>query len=229
MSTVTVASLIARAETILQDTTNVRWPQAELVGWLNDAYREITLIRPDANSRSGSFSCAAGTRQVLTTSFATALRLIDVVRCVVSGRAVRQINRAVLDDQRRAWHAEGQTAAIEHFMFDARLPLEFLVYPPALAGTALEVVYSLSPESHNEATDYTGSATVINLPDNYANVILDYILYRAYSKDADYAANAQRAVAHYQAMQQALGVKTQSDGAVTPQPTPRENMTVRAA
>ncbi|MCK7581011.1 MAG: hypothetical protein MZV65_38935 [Chromatiales bacterium] len=54
-------------------------------------------------------------------------------------------------------------------------------------------------------------ATPIKLDDIYANAILDYVLYRAYSKDAEYAANAQRAALHYQAFTNALGVKTQVD------------------
>jgi hypothetical protein len=46
--------------------------------------------------------------------------------------------------------------------------------------------------------------------------MLDYMLYRAYSKDAEYAANAQRAVAHFQAFQNALGVKSQTEAVSQP-------------
>ncbi|MDO8312640.1 MAG: hypothetical protein Q7T25_11940, partial [Sideroxyarcus sp.] len=45
----------------------------------------------------------------------------------------------------------------------------------------------------------------------YGNGILDYVLYRAYSKDADYAANAQRAVGYYQVFAAALGIKDAAD------------------
>jgi hypothetical protein len=44
------------------------------------------------------------------------------------------------------------------------------------------------------------------------------MLYRAYSKDTDYAGNVQRATAHYQAFATALGVKTKIDLAVAPKP-----------
>jgi len=216
MATVTVNELITKAQTILQDTTSTRWPSAELVGWLNDGYREVILMRPDANSESGNFTCAAGTRQVLTTEFPNALRLLDVVRNVTSGRAVRLIDRPILDDQRRAWHAETATETIEHYMFDPKLPREFLVYPPALATAELEVVFSSVPTGHATDTDYSASAETIKVVDSYANALLDYMLYRAYSKDVDYAANTQLAVAHYQAMQASLGLKTQSDNTTTP-------------
>jgi len=219
MATVKVIDLVTKAQTILQDTTSARWPMDELVGWLNDAYREIILARPDANSESGTFTCAAGTRQVLTNGFPNALRLMDVVRNVAAtsqGRAVRLIDRQILDDQRRAWHTETATVDIEHYIFDPKLPREFLVYPPATDAAELEVVFSSVPTGHNTATDYTSSNETIQIVDSYANAILDYMLYRAYSKDAEYAANAQRAVQHYQAMQAAVGIKTQTDNATVP-------------
>jgi hypothetical protein len=195
----------------------VRWPVSELQDWLNDSYREIILARPDANSESGTFTCAAGTRQVLTSEFPNALRLLDVVRNVAATsdkRAVRAITRSILDDQRRTWHGESGAVNIDHFMFDERLPREFLVYPPATTAAQLEVVYSSVPTNHTltdaELTTNPSSET-IKIVDSYANAMLDYMLYRAYSKDAEYAANAQRAMGHYQAMQAALGIKTQTD------------------
>ena len=222
MPTVKVVDRIARAQTILQDTTGVRWPALELQDWLNDAYREIINARPDANTATGTFTCAAGTRQVLTTGFPNALRLIEVIRNVAttsSKRAVRLIDRQMLDDQRRGWHAETQSVNIEHYMFDPRLPKEFLVYPPATTAAQLEVVHASVPNGHaltegelvNPAT-----AEVIRIDDSYANAILDYMLYRAYSKDAEYAANAQRAMGHYQAMMASIGTKTGSDQASQP-------------
>ena len=221
MATVLVRDLITRAQTILQDTTSTRWPVEELIGWLNDSYREIILARPDANSETGTFTCEQGTRQNLARAsggFPNALRLLDVVRNVASTsskRAIRHIDRQILDDQRRGWHAETPTVNVEHFMFDPRLPRSFLVYPPATSQAQLEVVFSSVPLAHTVADAESSSAT-IRIVDSYANAMLDYILYRAYTKDAEYAANAQRATAHYQAMATALGIKTQTDLGVDP-------------
>jgi len=222
MATVKVVDIITRAKTLLQDTTSVRWPVTELQLWLNDAYRDVVNLRPDSNTQTGTFTCAAGARQVLTTGFANALRLIDVVRNVASGSAkgaVRLISRQVLDDQRRNWYAETGTVDVQHYMFDARLPKEFLVYPPATTSAQLEVVYSSVPLGHTlteSQLNNTATAEVIRIDDSYAGALLDYILYRAYSKDAGYAANAQRAVAHFQAFQNALGVKGQAEAASQP-------------
>ena len=233
MATVKIADILNKCETILQDDTNVRWTAGELLGWANDAYREIVMARPDLNTATGTLTCVEGTRQVLTLGFANALRLIDVVRNVATTSnkgAVRLISRKILDDQRRDWHdVASKSVNIEYFMFDPRLPKEFLVYPPATTAAQLEVVYSSVPTGHTISGNSVPDE-VIKVDDSWANCMIDYILYRAYSKDAEYAANSQRAAAHYQAMQASLGVKTQSDQAVTPQegaprpPTTNRNM-----
>jgi hypothetical protein len=76
------------------------------------------------------------------------------------------------------------------------------------------VVYSSVPNKHTltEAQlNSSSTADTIRVDDHYANAMLDYMLYRAYSKDADYAANGERAVGHYNAMQAALSGGMQMD------------------
>lgn len=222
MATYKVREVIGRVEDVLQDT-NVRWPRLELQEWLNEAYRVITLHRPDANSASGTYTCTAGTRQDLTSVFSGALRLLDVTRNVAAGsnkKVVRQVNRAILDDQRSGWHAETETINIEHFTFDPREPKQFFVYPPALGTAEIEVVYSTVPAPHalsESSLDPNGAdTTVINVDDIYQAALVDWILYRAYSKDAEYGANEVRASAAYQAFMSCIGAKTQTDGAYDP-------------
>ena len=201
MATVKVIDIIRNAEHVLQDTS-IRWPRTELQNWLNEAYLAVILMRPDANAKTGTFTCTAGSRQQLTAQFASGLKLLDVTRNLASAsdkRAVRLVARSVLDDQRPTWHGETGTVNIQHYMYDARQPKEFFVYPPA-------------------TTDPTGSnATVILLDDIYKSPLTDWVLYRAYSKDAEYGANEQRAVSSYNAFNTALGAKTQVDAAVSPQ------------
>lgn len=222
MSTVKVTDIIRRVEDVLQDT-NIRWPRTELQNWMNESYLAITLARPDANAKTGSFTCAAGTRQVLSSEFPSSLRLLDVTRNLATNsgyKVIRLVARSVLDDQRPAWHAETGTTAIQHFTFDPRQPKEFFVYPPATTAAEIEVVYTDSPGATTltEAQlDPAGSdATVILLDDIYMSPMIDWILYRAYSKDAEYGANEQRAQAAYGAFNAALATKNQVDSAVSP-------------
>lgn len=217
-----VVEIIDRAQTLLQDNTGTRWPRIELQKWLNDAYKEIILARPDANAQSAKIPLVAGTRQSIAITPAGALRLMDVVRntaAASANRSIRAINRRILDEQMPDWHAQAGSIDIQHFMFDPKLPKEFLVYPPALATAEIEIVYSSVPTPHaltDAQLSNAGTADTIKLDDVYANAILDYVLYRGHSKDASYAGNAARASQAYAAFSNSLGLKSQVDGATAP-------------
>ena len=222
MATIKVIEVIKRVEDVLQDS-NVRWPRVELQNWLNESYLQIALLRPDASSKTGTLTCVAGSRQTITSGFSTALRLLDVVRNLASSsnkKVVRLIERSVLDDQRPAWHNDTASVNIQNYTFDVRQPKEFFVFPPATTSAQLEVVYADLPGTHSlsEANLHptTGSAEVIKVDDTYLSVITDWILYRAFSKDAEFAANAARAGAHYQTFMSSIGNKTQSDVGSSP-------------
>jgi hypothetical protein len=222
VATVKVVDLIERAQTLLVDTTATRWAATELQYWLNDSYREIVNIRPDSNAQTGTFTCASGYRQDITTGFATALKLLEVISNVAatsSKKAVRLVDRRAMDDQRPGWYIETATVNIEKYMYDPRLSTEFLVYPPATTLAQLEILYSVIPTPHTLSGEQLidpANTEVIKINDSYANAMLDYILYRAYTKDSDQPNNATRAVAHYQAFQASLGVKSQTDAASQP-------------
>jgi hypothetical protein len=215
MATTKVVDILDRASIILQDSTNVRFPNDELLKFFNDAQKEVVLHRPDAKMVNASFDCVDGSKQTIP---AAALRLIDVVRNV-DGRAVTQVDRKILDETLPNWHEQtaDATRKIEHFVYDPANPKNFYVYPKATASFDLEIIYSSSPTDVS-ISNYATDTTVIEVDDVYSNCILDYILYRAYQKDSEYAGNAQRAMMHYQSFANALGVKTQADGATTPVP-----------
>lgn len=225
MATIKVREVIKRVEDVLQDS-NVRWPRIELQNWLNESYLQIVQLRPDSNAKTGTFTCVAGTRQTITTGFASALRIIDIVRNLASAsdkKVVRLINRSVLDDQRPAWHTDTATVNIQNYTFDVRQPKSFFVYPPATTAAQLEVVYADLPTAHALSAanldPASSSSDVILVDDTYISAIIDWILYRAFSKDAEFAANAARAGAHYQTFMSSIGTKTQSDVASAPTET----------
>lgn len=200
MATVTVNATLARASVLLQDVTNIRWPQSELLDWLNDGQREIVLKKPNASVRNTAFTLAVGTKQQLP---ADGVQLIDVVRNL-PGPAVRIVSREVLDAQLPNWHgAPGQTQVV-HFCYSELDLRNFYVYPPNNGAGAVELIYSASPVN---AT----LGGVISVDDIYQSVLLDYILYRAWSKDAEYASDPQRASAHYNAFSNSLGLKYQME------------------
>ena len=219
MATITALSTLSKVQTILQDTTGIRWPiDGELLGWLNDGQREVVLHKPEASVKNESLSLSVGsTKQSIP---ASGIMLVDVIRNMgaagsTPGKAIRLVTRDVLDAQRPDWHSDtNDGGTIQHFMYDPRDPKTFYVYPKAPATAHyIEVVYSAAP------TDCATTAATIGVDDIYANALLDYVLYRAYSKDAEYAANGQLAMAHYTAFMNALGVKTQNEQSRNPNTT----------
>jgi len=216
--TIAAQSIIRRVVETMQDNTSVRWPVAELVRYLNDGQREVVLYRPDSMVTNATVALAGGAKQALP---ANGSKLIDVIRNTSGNkRSVRMTVRNILDTQSPNWYNLTGVTEILHYMYDARDPKVFYVYPPAASsGASVELVYSAYPTDITEPADgavYSAVTGNISLPDIYGNVLADYILYRAYTKDSEYAGNAQRAQAHYAAFQAALTTEMAGTTGVAP-------------
>ena len=212
--TLTGTNLLSRIKDTLQDTTSVRWPEAELLRYINDAQREIVNFRPESSAKTANVQLVTGTKQALPTD---GLRLIKVTRNMsdASGgatgkRAIRIVNVDILNTQEPDWNDQtvsGDAAhgtVVKHYIFDEDDPRNFYVYPGVSGNAYVEVVYSASP------TDLANTSATISVDDIYANAIIDYVLYRSYMKDAEYAGNAQRAQNHYQLFTASIGQGGQS-------------------
>lgn len=213
--------IVQRVVGTLQDTTSIRWPVDELLRYLNDAQREVVLYRPDAMVKNAPITCVQGTRQSIPSG---ATKLIEIVRNTNGNRkAIRLTNREILDAQTPGWHAISPVTEAVHFMFDHRDPRTFYLYPPVQAGVQVDSVFSAPPvdvpsvgEGKSLDDIPTSSSYELSLPDIYGNVVQDYMLYRAYMKDSEYAGNVNRAQAHYAAFANALGLEIKATVAVQP-------------
>jgi hypothetical protein len=225
---VTAASVVRKASILLGDQSLIQWGADELVLWLNDGQREIVTYRPDANLKVFNATLSQGTRQDLSTlsgvSSTSPVKLVDITRNVSTasdGRVVRMIARDVLDAHDPTWHMTAASNTIKNFMFDPRNPRGFFVYPPASTNAQLEIMYSAAPTevalpaSGSDSTAVVGNIGVLDI---YANSLLDYVLYRAYAKDSEYAGNIQRAAAYYSAFTNAISAELKGTAADAPQP-----------
>ena len=215
------SDITSRARLLLNDIDATRWVDSELFKWINDAQKLVAMVRPDASVATFVMTLIAGTRQTIPSG---GFRLLDIVRNVttvtgstpayqvvtVPGRSVRIVDREVLDTQDPYWHTATGSAEIKHFIYDNRSPTLFYVYPPATTSAKLEVVYSVAP------TDVAAAGDTLSISDIYQDVVLNYVLYRAYSKDAEYASNAALAGGYLNVVNQMLGIKTQKDVAYSP-------------
>lgn len=214
--TVAVSDIISRARLQLMDDTGIRWTDLELVAYINDAQREIVLYKPDAVTRNEDLSLAEGTKQALPEA---SIRLLTVVRnnTPTSKRSIRAVSRETLDRFKPYWHDVDATAEVEHFVFDEMDQQHFYVYPPSDGTGTVEILYTRHPD---QVTDFDD----LEVADAYANVVLDYVLYRAFAKDGSVASEAQRSLGHYQAFMNALTGKQQVDTGSSPRALP-ENPT----
>ena len=214
--TVSVQDILGRARLQLMDDTGIRWTDAELVRYINDAQREIVLYKPDAVTHNENLNLVAGTKQALP---ATSIRLLSVVRnrTTASTRSVRAVSRETLDRFKPDWHGETAVEEVQHFIFDELDQQNFYVYPPNNGDGVVEILYTKHPDTVDDTDN-------LEVADAYGNVVLDYVLYRSFAKDGDLPASANRSAGHYQAFMGALTGKQQVDTSASPRALP-ENPT----
>lgn len=205
----TAQSLLDKAQALMIDD-GVRCPADEALEWLNDGQREIAIARPDLFSRVDLITCVAGTKQTIP-SWAT--KLMRVTRNMgtsgtTPGRAIRPASMALLDASVPNWHTRPASTEIYNVVTDAVSPRTFYVYPPATAGIKIEF------EGGTSSTDVQFATDSITVDDMFGPALVNYICFRAYSKDTDFGGAADRAAAYRQLFDAAVAARTTADNAV---------------
>ena len=216
---VTVQSVLDRVQQTLQDTGGIRWSStAELILWVNDAQREIAILKPDATSTNTTVTLAAGTKQSIP---ADGNRLLNVVRnmsAASSGtgkRTVRLVSRDILDSLEPSWHdpaVKGDAkhgTSVKHFMYEEQNPRNYYVYPGVSGNAYLEIIYSANPAT-------VAANGNLGVPDIYATAIMHYVLYMCYMKETEFVGSQQRANGHFNLFMSTITGKAQVDTITTP-------------
>jgi hypothetical protein len=204
-----------------------RWTQRELVSWLNDGQRAIAKYVPSSCSRVDAVKLVPGTKQSISsipanrvipgdgstpvaisgTALMSAIRNMGTDGATV-GRAIRLVDRDVLDLNSPDWHTEVDTK-VSSYTFDPRTPDIFFVSPGVHATTAVwaELSYIADPVDVSQSGTYTwdGNSTAkISIDDTYVDDLTNYILSRAYGKDSENAANLGLAAAYDTAFSESI-------------------------
>lgn len=213
-----VSDLLTRIDDLLldkpgDDGDRTRWPNAERIRWANDAMGAILNRKPGALSRRVVHPLSQGSYQAIPSDGSM---LLDVVRNlatdgVTPGATIRRTDRQLLDDCDPNWHMARAKATIKHFTYDDRTPKAFYVYPPAIAGTKVELFHAALPTPVAE----NDLAASFDIGAEYMEALVNYVCFRAWSKDSEYA-NGALAASYYQAFEAALGEKSQADIAASP-------------
>lgn len=217
--TLLARDVLLKAQRILNDIQGVQWEFDELIDWLNAGQRQIILLRPDASSELKVMVLQPGTKQVVPVG---TVRLLDVVRNA-NDRAITYTDRANLDDQIPNWHQATPNVVVRHWTYDDRIPETFFVYPPQPTSPgSIEITRSVLPQNCTlDKVNGASEDSTIGIGDVFEGALIDYCVYRAYSKDASYTVRGGKADISWGRFTQSLGMQLQTDrrwapGANTP-------------
>jgi hypothetical protein len=208
MGTVLASKIIDKASVQLLDEGNTRWDRTELLGWLNDGQRQIVLMSPHTNNKAEVVQLATGTRQSIP---ADGWQLLDVIRYMGNtsipkpGRAIRIVSESLMDSFNPNWHNVKQSDVPQNYIFDPQEPTVFYVYPPNTGCGRVLLNYTAVP------SDLSAEDQPIQVNDIYQTALLDYVLYRANSKDAEYAPGLSLAAGYLSTFMSIMAVRKESD------------------
>jgi hypothetical protein len=197
---VTGTQIANAARTILHDSDAARYSDADVLNWINEGQVAGVILNPRAFTVRYVHTLAAGTRQTITQGHA----VLDVPRNMASdgvtpGRAIRATSRNAMDEIDAEWH--GDTGSYVHHTIPVSAePKVFYVWPAVTDGK-IEVIVSAPP------TKLAAIGDSITLDDIYEFALVNYVLFRAYSMDAEDAANAAAAASYYKLFTDAMGAQ----------------------
>jgi hypothetical protein len=209
MGTILAKNIIATASGILQDKGFDKWDRTDFLEYLNGGQREVVFIKPSAYTLNQVVQMQPGTKQSLPSG---GILLLDVMRNMgptkaMPGRVPREIKREIIDRENPNWHADTANATVLHWIYDDRDPRNYYVYPPQpnTGMGSLELLNSAAPPEIASEDD------PITLDDIYEPALLNYLLFRAYSIDAEYAREDATAGAYYKMFLMLVSGKTKVD------------------
>lgn len=217
MPTLTGQNLIDRAAAQMHDTGFVRVLATEHLRNLCDGQRAIVAIRPKAYAKTVAHKTVAGTEQSIPNDGA---RLLDIA-CnmgtgagATPGRAISIASQEDLDAYRPGWRAMAGADTTRHYMVNPKDPKTWRCYPPSLGNHYVRLTHSAVP------ADIAANAVIL-LDDSYAEPLILFMLYKAYSKDAAASSAAKANAAQYlAAFQGFFGIQVQADAVTDPNRQP---------
>jgi len=184
--TILATTIINRVSAQLMDINNVKWSRTQLLDWISSGQRMIVVIAPSATNTIAVVQLVPGTRQAIPTN---GWMLLDILRNMgpsgtIPGRGIRIISRKLLEAFNSNWHADTQADPVKHYLFDPQDQESFFVYPPSTGNNRIEINYSAVP------APLTSESQPLGVPDAYEEAMCHYVMFRALSKNAEFADDA---------------------------------------
>jgi len=204
----TVADLLSEIEFEVHDIPHDTWTEDQVLGYLNDATREVVVAKADANPVRQVATLTPN--KTLQTIPADGIEIMKIVRNMgddgaTPGRPIAIAEMDSLDALIPDWHLE-RDAEIVNYMYEKRYGRNFYVYPGAHASTpvTVEMFYSAYPEIMTAADNFV-------LEDAYIQAAKHYTLYLLFLKEIDDPSSGGRAKFHLESFANELGIKLASE------------------
>ena len=191
-----VRDLIDRVLTAVDDPDADNWSAPEGIQYLNEALDAMVLLVPQQFTVIEPVQLVAGVKQTLPT---LGVQFIRIVRA-------REVSLRALEQHYPAWPDEA-AGTVREWARDTAEPTTFWVNPPQSAASpgAVDIEYVKRPE-------YVDVGDRLPTDPMYDAAIIEYILYRAYAKDTDYAGQDGRAQMHFMKWKEMTSGPVQQSG-----------------
>ncbi|WP_417261681.1 DUF6682 family protein [Celeribacter sp.] len=199
---------------VLADKAHVRWTETDLKVFAGAGLRAIVAIDPAVTSEDMTLDLDAGVNQDLPD---TVYALIRVLRNASDGSRISLISRAALDQNIPQWANENlyePAQIVDHVMIDPKQLQEFMVFPSNDGTGQIECVVSMRPVVPADNSED------LDIDDAYQQILVDYVLYRAFTTDSAQPNAQARAAQHFQSFQAAMGIVEPAKIGASPKSTP---------
>jgi hypothetical protein len=187
-----VLALLSEVRRIIhdEDATLYRWSDDELIDYVNAAQRQTVQLIPESYTLDTVVTINNFiARQSLP---AGGIKFLRVGRNYADNGTtpqgpVRYVEKDALDSFNPQWEYDGTLKTdganyFENYCHDPREPTAYYLYPPQAAATSkkISIVYSAVPGqvSVSEPDD------LLILNDEYFNALVQYVIYRALTKES---------------------------------------------
>lgn len=204
-----VAQLLSDAE---EGFEMQQWTEGELIEYANDAAIQFVMLRPDLASTSRKVELEPGARQQLPDEATHFYRVDGTLDSF--GRVTGQPTQSGYEAARVAanWFAplacapRGSPYVVRSFSLDLIEQTAFYVEPPVPPGqkVAVMVNYTAVPE-------HAGAKDPLPMPERFHNAAIEWMLYRAYSKEQDSQSSTANATAHQNSFYSLIGLSQKVD------------------
>lgn len=196
-------TILTRVSEVVSDHEFITFKLPQAMAWLNDAQRVIAIHKPEAFSRTETVKLALGSKQTIPAGcigiFGNQLNM--GADGLTPGREVREIDGVLLSRFSPAWRTPTGSVVKEWFP-DPSDPNTYYVVPSVIGDVQLQVSGNYTP------VDVMSPSGELSIKDIYGPAIIEWVLYRFFSRDSELTPNYSRAAGHFANFFQLLGARS---------------------